>query len=85
MKEVTPATPEKVQIPVAEKTQTIANHKLAATHHEEAAKHHLDAAKHHEAGNHDKASASAIKANGHSLSAIDAHKADAKLHATSIK
>jgi hypothetical protein len=81
-KELTPGIPEKVQMPNAEKTQTIANHKLAATHHNEAAKQHLEAAKHHEAGNHDKASVSSVKANGHAIHANDAHKEDAKLHAT---
>jgi hypothetical protein len=85
MKEVTPQTPEKVQIPVADKTQTIANHKLAATHHEEAAKHHLNAAKHVEAGNNDKACACTVKASGHALQACEARDTEAKAQATSIK
>lgn len=85
MKEVTPQTPEKVQIPVADKATTVANHKLAATHHEEAAKSHLEAAKHVEAGNHDKACASTVKASGHAIHASEVRKADAKMQATSIK
>ena len=59
----------------------IENHKQAAAHHQEAAKHHLDAAKHHEAGNHEKAQASAVLANGHSCIACDCQKEDAKHHA----
>ena len=63
----------------------IENHKHAAAHHEEAAKHHLDAAKHHEAGNHDKAHASAILATGHAWIAGDHQKEDAKNHALATK
>jgi len=43
----------------------VENHKKAAHHHEEAAKHHHEAAKHHEAGNHEKATQSTVKAHGH--------------------
>jgi len=60
----------------------IENHKKAATHLEEAAKHHHDAAKHHEAGNHEKAHHSTIKAHGHCEHAVEAQKEIIKHHAT---
>ena len=63
----------------------IENHRQAATHHQEAAKHHLDAAKHHEEGNHEKAHASAVLADGHSCIANDCQKEDAKHHALNTK
>jgi len=59
----------------------IENHKKAAQHHEAAAKHHLDAAKHHEAGNHDKASQSTIKAHGQHVLAGERLREDTKHHA----
>jgi len=65
----------------AENHKGVENHKKAAMHHQEAAKHHLEAAKHHEAGNHEKAHASAIKAHGHGCCANDAQKEDVKHHA----
>ncbi|HPI53335.1 MAG TPA: hypothetical protein PLU10_01515 [Chitinophagaceae bacterium] len=78
MKEVTSATPEKLQIPVADQKQSIANHKLAASHHEEASKHHLDAASHYEGGHTEKALVSSVKASGHALHATETHKAEVK-------
>ena len=59
----------------------IDNHKQAAAHYQEAAKHHLDAAKHHEQGNHEKAHASAVLANGHGCIASECQRQDAKHHA----
>jgi hypothetical protein len=64
--------------------ETVQHHKTAAKHHEEAAKHHLEAAKHHEAGNHEKAAVSTVKAHGHCASACEAQKADSKHHASKI-
>jgi hypothetical protein len=78
----TPVKEEKTNLSPADKQKGIENHKTAAKHHEEAAKHHHDAAKHHEEGNHDKAAASAVKANGHQLLANDAQEESAKFHAT---
>ena len=69
----------------AEVTKGVENHKQAAAHHQEAAKHHLDAAKHHEEGNHEKAHASAILANGHSCMACECQKEDVKHHALNAK
>jgi hypothetical protein len=65
----------------SENKKGIENHKTAAKHHEEAAKHHRDAAKHHEAGDHEKASNSAIKAYGERCMACDAEREDVKHHA----
>ena len=59
----------------------IKNHKKAATHLEEAAKCHLEAAKYHEAGNHEKAHQSTIKAQGHTTHACEAQKEIQKQHA----
>lgn len=58
----------------------IEKHKKAATHLEEAAKHHHEAAKHHEAGDHDKAHHSTVKANGHSAHAAEMDKEILKHH-----
>jgi hypothetical protein len=75
--------------PKAEKTDVSAeihkgveNHKTAAKHHEAAAKHHHEAVKHHEAGNHEKAAESTVKANGHSKLAQEAQTEDEKAHAS---
>lgn len=65
-----------------ESSKGIESHKKAASHHEASAKHHLDAAKHHEAGEHDKAAVSTIKAYGEEILAHEATKHDAKHHAT---
>ena len=56
-------------------------HKQAAKHHQEAAKNHLDAAKFHEAGDHDKAAKSTVKAQGSASLANDASREDAQSHA----
>ncbi|MCX6350960.1 MAG: hypothetical protein NTX03_03760 [Bacteroidetes bacterium] len=77
----TPIKVEELKTPSAENLKGIENHKTAAKHHEEAAKHHLDAAKHHEAGNHEKASESTIKAYGHHALASEHQKEDVKHHA----
>jgi hypothetical protein len=66
----------------SENQKGIENHKVAAKHHEEAAKHHHEAAKHHEAENHEKASHSTIKAQGHAIMASKAQKEDVKHHCT---
>lgn len=58
----------------------IENHKVAAKHYEQASKHHLEAAKHIEAGNHEKAALSTVKAIGHSTLAKDAHRDVVKSH-----
>ena len=77
---------DEVQQPnAAEVKKGIQNHRQAAAHHQEAAKHHLEAAKHHEAGNHEKAHASTVIANGHSNIATDCQKEDAKHHALATK
>ncbi len=55
--------------------------KKAAKHHEEAAKHHLEAAKHREAGNHEKANTSTLKAHGHHYIAASAQRANLKQQA----
>jgi hypothetical protein len=47
----------------------------------EAAKHHLEAAKYHEAGIHDKAYTSTVKANGHAVMASECQREDVKYHA----
>jgi hypothetical protein len=65
----------------AENLKGIENHKAAAKHFAEASKHHLDAAKHHEAGMHDKACESAVKAHGHHVLGSEHQKEDAKHHA----
>ena len=80
----TTATPIKKEHSIDPKAETqkgIENHKQAAKHHEEAAKHHMDAAKHHEAGNHDKACASTVKAHGQHALANECQKEDVKHHA----
>jgi hypothetical protein len=76
-----PVKAEKTTISPAENQKGIENHKTAAKHHEEAAKHHIEAAKQHEAGNHEKAAESTVKAQGHSSLANDAQKEDVKHHA----
>ncbi len=58
-----------------------ANHHTAALHHEHAAKHHKEAAKSIENGEHEKASQSTLKANGHAVHAQEASKEIAKSHA----
>ena len=60
----------------------VKNHKKAAAHLEEAAKNHLEAAKHHEAGSHEKAHLSTIKAHGHTTHACETQKEILKQHAT---
>ncbi|HXB40754.1 MAG TPA: hypothetical protein VNZ49_09445 [Bacteroidia bacterium] len=77
----TPIRKEHSNAPIAENHKGIENHKQTAKHLEEAAKHHLDAAKHHEAGNHEKASASTIKAHGQNCLANELQREDAKHHA----
>lgn len=77
----TPAKKEQSISATAENQKNIDNHKEAAKQHQEAAKDHLEAAKYHEAGNHDKACESAVKANGHHCLAAEAAKQDAKQHA----
>jgi len=62
----------------------IENQKKAAKHLEEAAKHQRDAIMHHEAGNHDKAHLSTIKAHGHTAHAREAQKEIMKHHASII-
>jgi hypothetical protein len=57
-------------------------HKEAAKNHQEAAKNHLDAAKFHEAGEHEKASSSTVKAHGFASLASDASREDAQNHAS---
>lgn len=52
----------------------IENHKKAAVHFDAAAKHHLEAAKHYEAGDHDKALKSAVKADDHHNQAMEVQK-----------
>jgi hypothetical protein len=61
--------------------EEVIHHKTAAKHHEEAAKHHHEAAKHHEAGNHEKAAVSTVKAHGHCVLAKEAQEANSKYHA----
>lgn len=61
--------------------KNIDSHKQAAAHHMEAAKHHLEAAKYHEAGIHDKAYTSTVKANGHAVMASECQREDVKYHA----
>lgn len=65
----------------SENLKGIENHKQAAKHHQDAAKNHLDAAKFHEAGDHEKAATSTVKANGSASLANDASREDAKNHA----
>jgi hypothetical protein len=65
-----------------EKVQPVtANHQTAALHHEHAAKHHKEAVKPIENGDHEKASQSTLKANGHAVHAHEASKEIAKTHA----
>jgi len=68
-------------VPTAENKKGIDNHIQTAKHLQEASKHHLDAAKHHEIGDHDKAAASTIKAQGHTALANEHQKEDVKHHA----
>ena len=77
----TPIKKEQSTTPTAETKKGIDNHVQAAKHLEEASKFHLEAAKHHEAGNHEKAAASTIKAQGHTCLASDCQKEDTKHHA----
>lgn len=80
----TTATPIKKEVPeitASENKKRIENHKKTATHLEKAVEHHLDAAKHCEAGNHDKACASTLKAHGHVAHAKEVQKEDVKNHA----
>ena len=76
-----PTQKENSTTPNAETKKGIENHIQAAKHLEEASKFHLEAAKHHEAGNHEKAAASTIKAQGHTCLANENQKEDAKHHA----
>jgi len=59
----------------------IENHKEAAKHHQEAAKHHFEAVKLMEAGKHEKALESIIKAHGQHSLASEAQREILKLHA----
>jgi hypothetical protein len=77
----TPIKKEQTTTPTAETKKGIENHIQAAKHLSEASKFHLEAAKHHEAGNHDKACASTVKAQGHTCLANEKQKEDAKHHA----
>jgi hypothetical protein len=65
----------------SENLKNIENHKKAAQHLGLSAKHHLEAATFHEAGNHEKASESTIKAHGHHSLANEAQKEDVRQHA----
>jgi len=78
---VTPIKKEQANGSAVDVQKGIDNHKKAAKHLEEASKHHLQAAKHHEAGNHDKASDSTVKAHGHTCLANECQKEDTKNHA----
>lgn len=69
---------EKTIVPVKASTES---HKKAAEHHEAAAKCHLDAVKHHEAGNHEKAYESTVKAHAHHAHAGEHQIVDLKQHA----
>ena len=62
----------------ADNQKGIENHKKAAAHLDKAAEHHIEAANHHEAGNHDKAAASTLKAHGHVAHAQEAQNEDVK-------
>ena len=57
------------------------NHRKAASHHEEAAKYHTEAAKHLEAGHHEKAWESTVKAQGHHRLATECESEIVKEHA----
>jgi hypothetical protein len=72
---------EKNAMSQEENQKGIENHKLAAKHLQQSAEHHTEAAMHHEAGNHEKASESTVKAHGHQSLANEAQKADMKQHA----
>ena len=71
-------------ITASESKKRTENHKKTAAYLETAATHHLDAAKYYEAGNHDKACASALKAHGHVALAKETQKEDLKNHAAVI-
>lgn len=75
-----PVKKEQISVPVADVKKVVENHKTAAAHHEAAASHHLEAAAHHEAGNHDKASTSTVKASGHHAMATEHLNEVAKHH-----
>lgn len=77
----TPIKKEQTNGSSTENHKGIENHRKAAKHHEEAAKHHHDAAKHHEAGNHDKACDSTLKAQGHHCCASELQRENVKQHA----
>lgn len=79
-KNSTPTKTKELNVPVAENTKGIENHKNAARHLNEAAKHHLEAAKHHEDGNHKKAAESTVKAHGHYILAGEHQNDDVKNH-----
>jgi hypothetical protein len=64
-----------------ENQQRVDIHKQAAKHHQDAAKNHLDAAKFHEAGDHEKAAVSTVKAQGSASLASDASRENAQSHA----
>ena len=65
------AKESKIKMNAAQVKSTVLLHKKAANHFDEAAKHHTEAAKHVEAGNHEKAEESTVKAHGHhSLAAV---------------
>lgn len=69
---------EHTTVPVKGSTES---HKKAAEHHEAAAKLHHEAIKHHEAGNHEKAFESTIKAHAHHAHAGEHQIMDLKQHA----
>jgi len=60
--------------------KNIENHKTAAKHHEEAAKNHHEAIKHIEAGHHEKAADSTVKAHGHATMASESQREVLKNH-----
>lgn len=66
-----------------DKQKMATSHTKAAEHHKKAAEHHLEAAKHHEAGNHEKASAAAHLAHGHTCCAKE-HAAKSAKHCAGI-
>jgi len=59
----------------------IENHLMAAEHHKEAAEHHLNTVKHMEAGEHDNAFDSSIKAKEHSWYAQECEMKEQERHA----
>ena len=80
MKNIAKEKDEKENPSREEILKNIRDNVKAASHHEEAAKHHRDAVIHLEAGDHEQALESVIKAQEHQAKANEFHKELLRIH-----